>query len=101
MKAKCEAIFRSLDLNGDGRITKAEFIKALRGNSSLAETFHLPAEIREGVAHAQFESVYQGIDTSGDRVISFEELQTWFGQQQGVPLVQARPVPVATLAITN
>lgn len=101
MKAKCEAIFAQLDLNRDGRITKAEFIKALRSNSSLHETFHLPAEIREGLSHAQFETTFQGIDTSGDRVITYEELQSWFAQQQGIPLVQARPIPVAPLAITN
>jgi hypothetical protein len=106
LKAKADTLFAQLDRNHDGHVSKAEFIAALKSSSTMPELFHLPAQIREGAAHAQFENVWQSIDRDGDRQISLAELKSWFAQHQpggaGVVQAQARQVtPFPYAAITN
>ena len=39
-------IFKTLDINGDGEVSHAEFIKGLKGNPRMAERLGMPSEIR-------------------------------------------------------
>lgn len=40
-------VFDLCDMNGDGAISKIEFIKACRKNRDIADLFHLPVHIRQ------------------------------------------------------
>eukprot|EP01047_Picozoa_sp_COSAG01_P100007 COSAG01_NODE_29925_length_626_cov_19.793169_1_plen_208_part_11 len=55
------AFFARTDCNGDGKLTRAELIKALRTDFELSGVLNLPAHIREGQRQA-FERVFQAMD---------------------------------------
>ena len=54
------ALFRSIDINGDGKLSKEELRKALRG-AGLA------------VPNNKLDNFFSEVDTNGDGHISFEE----------------------------
>ena len=45
VEAECSVIFDTIDANSDGRISKAEFIKAVRRNSAVGKHFDLPGKV--------------------------------------------------------
>eukprot|EP00928_Gymnodinium_smaydae_P097038 TRINITY_DN8698_c0_g1_i1.p1 TRINITY_DN8698_c0_g1~~TRINITY_DN8698_c0_g1_i1.p1 ORF type:complete len:1814 (-),score=508.32 TRINITY_DN8698_c0_g1_i1:55-5496(-) len=78
-KEKLLAIFNLCDANGDGRINKRELIKACRSDPAIAEFFGLPAQIRqEDGSRDLLEALFQIVDDSEDRVVSWEEFYRHF-----------------------
>lgn len=58
-----DEVFDALDLNHNGDITKAEFIRGLCKSVRAASFVGLPQKIRGGdESHAHFEEVFQSID---------------------------------------
>merc|ERR1719387_2248886 len=47
MRRKCKDIFATLDRNGDGSVSRAEFIKAIREHKSVQDFFQLPDRVRQ------------------------------------------------------
>lgn len=72
MSEKARALFESLDLNADGRLTREEVIVALRDRGpTLAARGVLPFW---GVQDAEASSaLFDAADANGDAVLSFEE----------------------------
>ena len=55
-----QAVFARVDRNQDGRISRAELIKALRADAELQNLLRLPRHVHESDRDA-FERVFQGI----------------------------------------
>ena len=73
-------IFKSIDVNNDGRLTQAEFIKYLRKEGG-EDLFGIRApthsrEPEEGIK--DFQSLFQKMDLDGDKVISLDEFKDSF-----------------------
>ena len=65
--------------NGDGSVTRAELLLALRRDPNLAERLQLPARARqEGQTRAMFERVFAEIDTDGSGSLALGELFAFF-----------------------
>ena len=70
------ALFNQADKNGDGGISRAELILALRKFPELAKRLNLPARVGDDERDA-FEQVYQGADTDDSRSITQNEWQLY------------------------
>jgi Ca2+-binding EF-hand superfamily protein len=72
---KLKEIFDSLDGNGDGHVSRAEFIKALRrGDTGANALFGLSSTVRqEDGTRDAFERIYQSLDKDNSRSITWEE----------------------------
>jgi hypothetical protein len=78
-----QGIFELLDSDGNGEISKIEFIKALRSRPTVAELFNVSTFDREGggrhpmtqesAARVQMERAFQLIDTDHSKTISKSE----------------------------
>jgi hypothetical protein len=80
------------DRNGDGKVTKPELIKALRGFADLAEDLNLPQNIRqEDGTRQQFEEFFQNLDTNNDRNISWEEFSFGLRERMKKQFLQGQP----------
>ena len=68
-------MFKKLDANGDGKVSKAEFIQALRRNDTgVNQLFGLGSTVRqEDQSRKDFELVYQKIDRDESKSIEWEE----------------------------
>jgi Ca2+-binding EF-hand superfamily protein len=78
------AIFAECDADGDGVVTKIEFIKACRRNKNISAFFELPPNIRqEDGSRTQMEKLFQDMDKDGDRVIRWAELLAYFNKVLG------------------
>jgi Ca2+-binding EF-hand superfamily protein len=71
-RAALLTVFARVDANGDGTVTRAELIKALRGDAELQEMLQLPARVQESQREA-FERVFQGMDRDNDREVTVTE----------------------------
>jgi len=76
-------VFERADKNNDGLLSRAEIIRALRGDLKLPALLDLPAEITQGGgtdgdnSQSKFEEVFQKMDIDDDRAIALEEFQTF------------------------
>ena len=72
-----DVAFGLIDRNDDGRLSRAEIIKALQREPSVCELLRLPARIRqEDGTRDAFERVYQELDLNADKEISRSEFRT-------------------------
>jgi len=78
-----QSVFDKCDANRDGKVSKAELIKALRRKSGLVSgALKLPVNIRqEDGSRDVFEQVFQGADADGDRYLTWEEFRSVFQKQ--------------------
>lgn len=81
LSAALSAAFGRVDRNVDGHVTRAELVKALRGDDELQAMLSLPAHISDG-QRGLFESVFQAMDTDGDREVSLDEFVGYLAAQQ-------------------
>ena len=94
-------VFDYVDANGDGCISRAEVILALRKDQNLANLVLLPCRIRqEDGSRDEFERVFQAMDEDDSKGLDWEEFRDYFkkkltqanqGQQlehRNTPLVQ-------------
>lgn len=70
-------IFRIIDKNGSGTLSRAEVILACRREPRVAELLGIISLTQESERDV-FESIFQGMDTDNDRAITLNELQTYF-----------------------
>lgn len=59
LHSEAAKVFAKIDVNGDGKLSRIEVIKAVRNDASVRVVLGLPETIREGDARAAFESVFQ------------------------------------------
>ena len=73
-------IFETLDKNGDGSITHAEFIVGLKKNPWVAEKLGMPSHVRqEDGSRESYQLSFGKIDKDSSKSIEFAELCAFFG----------------------
>jgi Ca2+-binding EF-hand superfamily protein len=73
-KSEIEAVFRLIDKNGDGALSRAEVIKACRANEKVHTLLGLPKNIRqEDGTRDLFEVVFQKLDADDSKSITLDE----------------------------
>ena len=78
------ALFRAIDKNGDGMVTRIELLLALRKDRGLADRLALPQHVRqEGSTRAMFERVFAEIDADGSETVTLAEFTAYF-EREGV-----------------
>lgn len=76
--ATLERVFRALDRNGDGQVSRIEFIQAVRQDPTVAAYFGFAHGIhQEDGSRATFERLFQHLDTHSHRAFTLEELRHW------------------------
>merc|ERR1719482_537114 len=92
-----------LDRNNDGKVSRIEFIQAVRQHPEVARVFDLPSNIRqEDGSRDLFERVFQSIDANSDQHLTWEELQQHHLAQQRAAAAAAAaelPAPAPALAL--
>ena len=87
--------FDLIDRNGDGVLSRAEVIKALRDNADVRQLLHLPAHIRqEDISRTEFERVFQAIDTHESKTITRDEFEAYFSEGKRTSASERRTPPV-------
>ena len=82
-RAQLEAIFHSIDANGDGQLSAAEVIKALRVDPLVARMLGLDHVRQEDGSRDVFERIFQEIDMDHNRKIDKSEFVAYFLHQHG------------------
>jgi len=78
--AEIEEIFETLDKNGDGSITHAEFIIGMKKNPWVAEKLGMPTNVRqEDGTRETYQLSFGKIDNDNSKSIEFKELCGFFG----------------------
>jgi hypothetical protein len=79
-RAHLEAIFASIDANGDGQLSAAEVIKAVRANPLVAQLIGLADHNvrQEDGSRDEFERVFQEIDRDQNRKLDRSEFVAYF-----------------------
>ena len=96
-RARARAVFVQLDRDGNGKVSRTEFLMALREDPALATVFHLPSRIRqEDGSRDAFERVFQGLDTDGDRSLSWDEIAVHLLQEEAAEKSDARVLAAAS-----
>jgi len=73
-------IFKTLDLNGDGEVSHAEFVKGLRKNPTIAEKLGMPTDIRaEDGTRESYQLAFGQIDNNDSKSIDLTELLEFYG----------------------
>ena len=88
--------FKTLDANGNGVLSRAEVIKAVRESEEVRTLLGLPAQIQDETREV-FENIFQMIDVDGSKSIDRDEFQKFF--LGGVKL--DRPNAGAAAALAN
>eukprot|EP01062_Namystynia_karyoxenos_P000776 TRINITY_DN10287_c0_g1_i1.p1 TRINITY_DN10287_c0_g1~~TRINITY_DN10287_c0_g1_i1.p1 ORF type:complete len:583 (+),score=109.93 TRINITY_DN10287_c0_g1_i1:91-1839(+) len=75
-------VFSKIDRSGKGSLRRADVIRALRGHrdidQEIAALLDLPlGRVREGRSRDVFESVFQAMDSDGDRNITWPEFRAY------------------------
>ena len=82
--AHVSRLFQAADRNSDGRITRAELIKACRADAHFRSVLGLPERIQED-QRDRLESVFQGMDTDDSRGVDEAEFAA-FLQRKFAPV---------------
>jgi hypothetical protein len=102
LRGQLAALFRAIDKNGDGTVTRIELLLALRRDPGLADRLELPQHVRqEGSTRAMFERVFAEIDADGSDTLTLDEFCAHFERSPagaGVGGAPALPLPVAGAA---
>ena len=69
--------FDAIDANGNGVLSRAEVIKALRDSEEVRTLLGLPAQIHDETREV-FENVFQKIDADGSKSIDKDEFHRFF-----------------------
>ncbi len=77
-RAQLEAIFASIDANGDGQLSAAEVIKALRVNPLVARLLGLDHVRQEDGSRDAFERIFQQMDEDHNRKVDRSEFVAFF-----------------------
>jgi hypothetical protein len=77
-RAQLEAVFASIDANGDGQLSAAEVIKAVRANPLVARMLGLDHVRQEDGSRDAFERQFQEIDKDHNRKIDLSEFVAYF-----------------------
>ena len=96
--ASASEAFRLMDTNGNGRLGRAEVIKAARRDPSVRALLGLPATIRqEDGSRDRFEQVFQAMDQDDSKEVDFEEFSRFVAelQQAGEAGEEAVEAPAA------
>lgn len=84
--ASIERVFRHIDANSDGQITRAELIRACRESEQVCKALGLPQHVRqEDTSDDAFESLFQQIDFDDSKGISLDELYRHFIETDSDP----------------
>ena len=87
--------FKTLDANGNGVLSRAEVIKAVRESEEVRTLLGLPAQIQDETREV-FENIFQMIDVDGSKSIDRDEFQKFF--LGGVKLDRTNAGAAAALA---
>ena len=75
-----QRIFQTLDANGNGTISHAEFIVGLKANADIAEVMGMPREVRqEDGTREKYQLTFGKMDFDSSKNIDFAELCGHFG----------------------
>merc|ERR1712048_235278 len=78
-KQRCKEAFALIDGNGNGKISRAEVIKACRESEKVRNLLGLPKVIRqEDGSRDQFEAVFQRMDKNESKDVSLDEFSSFF-----------------------
>jgi len=78
LDGKLEELFNQCNIDGDGKISKIELIKACRGDPHLAGYFALTHSIRTEDGRDQMEKIFQAIGKDDSKTMTKEELFKFF-----------------------
>lgn len=85
-EAELRQVFACVDVNSDGKLSRAELILRLRKDADLAALLDLPVRVGEA-ERAAFEAVFQEMDENDDQEITANEFVRFFAlrsrQSQG------------------
>ena len=85
-EAELRQVFACVDVNSDGKLSRAELILRLRKDADLAALLDLPVRVGEA-ERAAFEAVFQEMDENDDQEITDNEFVRFFAlrsrQSQG------------------
>ena len=80
-KENLRALYAVADVNGDGNVSRAELVEALRRDPSLQSLFNLPIGKRLGPEErARIEAIFDDMDDDHSFGISFEEFAAYVQQ---------------------
>ena len=83
LAASVRAAFELMDTSGNGRLSRAEVIKAARSNPKVRQLLDLPATIRqEDGSRDRFERVFQAMDQDDSKEVDLEEFARFVAQLQ-------------------
>ena len=74
-----QAAFRLMDKDGNGKLSRAEVIQAVRKDAAVRKVLGLPAVIRQEDGRDLFEEVFQAMDTDGTKAVPFDEFARFLG----------------------
>ena len=76
---RCEQVFRLLDKNGDGVLSRIEIIQACRKDEGVANLLRIPQQVRqEDGSRDFFEAMFQMLDADDSKSVSLEEFQSFW-----------------------
>tara|TARA_B110001452_G_scaffold113185_1_gene93950 strand:+ start:247 stop:651 length:405 start_codon:yes stop_codon:yes gene_type:complete len=87
------AAFQLIDTSGNGRLSRAEVIKAARSNPMVRQLLDLPREIRqEDGSRDRFEQVFQAMDRNDSKEVDYAEFAQFVAQLQRVSSAPAASI---------
>ena len=83
--------FDAIDESGDGQLSRAEVVKAVRRDGELADLLGLPSHVRqEDGSRDEVERLFQAMDTDGNKLIDKDEFVTFFAQYRRGHVLRSR-----------
>ena len=86
------AAFQLIDTSGNGRLSRAEVVKAARGDPMVRQLLDLPRVIRqEDGSRDRFEQVFQAMDRNDSKEVDFAEFAQFVSQLRRVSRAPVAP----------
>ena len=80
-----EDVFRIIDTNGDGVLSRVEIVTACRANPEVAKCLGLPQHIKpEDGSRDLFERIYQKMDVDGSKDVDLEDFKLFWSNHVDV-----------------